>query len=205
MIEQFFHILQAGGLVMYPLIFFLLVSWTIGIERIMLYRKFNKEVMSLYKAMKDIHEDDGWDRLIANLKVDQSGLNGMLLPILSNARNALGLDNRFQEILAHVDCLLKRGLHWLSMIVTMAPLLGLLGTVLGMIRSFHAVGGGIDSPTVITGGVSEALIATAMGLTVAIIALAFHSYCSNQVNKHISHIEHELGIILDTYNRSHEA
>ena len=51
---------------------------------------------------------------------------------------------------------LKRGLNWLSMMVTMAPLLGLLGTVVGMIRSFAAVGGDIGAPTVITGGVSEA-------------------------------------------------
>ena len=49
------------------------------------------------------------------------------------------------------------------MIVTMAPLLGLLGTVLGMIRAFAVVGGDIGAPTIITGGVSEALVATATG------------------------------------------
>lgn len=87
--------------------------------------------------------------------------------------------------------------------VTMAPLLGLLGTVVGMIRSFAAVGGDIGAPTVITGGVSEALIATATGLTVAIIALFFHSYCAYKVNTFIARLEQSFGNILDVYNRSH--
>ena len=109
-----------------------------------------------------------------------------------------------QDLVGYTDERLKRGLGWLSMIVTMAPLLGLLGTVLGMIRAFAVVGGDIGAPTIITGGVSEALVATATGLTVAIIALAFHSYCAAKVNDFVVALEHECGSILDAYNEEHD-
>lgn len=202
MFESILHIIHAGGLVMYPLIAFLIVSWTIGIERFLVYRKFNKEMMSVYGVFKGVENNGGWDTLCQNVEKENSPLTQEIYPAMYYACNVNALENRFQDIVGHNDCYLKRGLNWLSMIVTMAPLLGLLGTVLGMIRSFHAIGGDINAPTVITGGVSEALIATAMGLTVACFALAFHSYCAHQVNKNITHLEHSLGMMIDVYNRS---
>ncbi|MDU7871898.1 MAG: MotA/TolQ/ExbB proton channel family protein [Veillonella sp.] len=62
----------------------------------------------------------------------------------------------------------------------------------------------IGAPTIITGGVSEALVATATGLTVAIIALGFHSYCAAKVNDSVATLEHECGNILDAYNEEHD-
>lgn len=73
---------------------------------------------------------------------------------IRSAKNYNGLENRLQDVVSYADERLKRGLSWLSMIVTNGSrLLGLLGTVLGMIRAFAVVGGDIGAPTIITGGV----------------------------------------------------
>ena len=207
MLAYIWHIFQAGGLVMYPLIGFLIFSWTIGIDRIRTYRQFDKEMAGFGEALKGIRDSkEGMKILAENLAAtqDTNDFNKLVYPVIVRSKTHAVLENRLEEVISYIDCVLKRGLHWLSMIVTMSTLLGLLGTVLGMIRSFNAIGGAVGAPTVITGGVGEALIATATGLTVAIVALAFHSYCANQVNKFVSHLEYQAGIIIDTFNGSEE-
>lgn len=195
------HLFVAGGFVMYPLVIFLVVTLMIGIERFFLYRKF-REDMRQFTA--DLNNHPGWIMLPTVLERDTQNLGTLFAKALRSAKNYNGLENRLQDLVGYTDERLKRGLGWLSMIVTMAPLLGLLGTVLGMIRAFAVVGGDIGAPTIITGGVSEALVATATGLTVAIIALAFHSYCAAKVNDFIVALEHECGSILDAYNEEHD-
>ncbi len=79
----------------------------------------------------------------------------------------------------------------LDTIVTLAPLLGLLGTVTGMIHAFNVVGsaGALASPTAITGGVSEALVATSVGLTIAIATLPVYNFLTERVKQNIGEME----------------
>ena len=84
---------------------------------------------------------------------------------------------------------LRRRLYYLSVIVTMAPLLGLLGTISGMIRSFSILNVQSGQAVAITGGVGEALIATDFGLCVAILALAVHSYFTQRLDRIITDME----------------
>lgn len=77
----------------------------------------------------------------------------------------------------------NRGLTVLDTIITLAPLLGLLGTVTGMIHAFGLIGGELDAPTAITGGVAEALIATAFGLGIAITALIPFNYLNARLEE----------------------
>lgn len=198
--EYMVHLFNAGGAVMYPLIFFMLGSWTIMFERVRVYRKIQDEISTLKVCIQNVNRD--WSQLVFKIHQEDAELLVFIDSIVESTYNLEGLENRLHDVVAYMDGRLKRGLHWLNMMVTMAPLLGLLGTVVGMIRSFAAVGSDIGAPTVITGGVSEALIATGTGLTVAIIALAFYSWCSAKVNDHIATLEQNLGSIIDIYNRS---
>ena len=83
----------------------------------------------------------------------------------------------------------NQGLSVLDTVITLAPLLGLLATVTGMIRAFGLLGGReLDAPTVITGGIAEALIGTAFGLGIAVIALIPFNY----LNARLEEARHEL-------------
>ena len=79
----------------------------------------------------------------------------------------------------------------------MAPLLGLLGTVIGMIGSFKVLDVSGDNPALITGGVGEALIATATGLCVAVLALVVHSYFSNRLDGILTDVENVCTLLIN--------
>jgi biopolymer transport protein ExbB len=86
---------------------------------------------------------------------------------------------------------LKSRLGALDTIITLAPLLGLLGTVVGMIGSFDIMSEtGMRQPHAVTGGVAEALIATATGLLIAILTLIPYNYFSSRVEKEMDAMEH---------------
>ncbi len=179
--EYTIHLFHAGGIVMYPLVLFMLAACTILFERIRMYRNIDRELQQLSDNIDVGRNSNSWATLEQAVKNSDDALSKFVSPIVDSVYSVEGLENRLHDVVGYMDERLKRGLNWLSMMVTMAPLLGLLGTVVGMIRSFAAVGGDIGAPTVITGGVSEALIATATGLSVAIVALAFHSWCTSKV------------------------
>ena len=79
---------------------------------------------------------------------------------------------------------MKQGLNVLDTIITLAPLLGILGTVLGIISSFELLGdSGIEDPKAVTGGIAQALITTAAGLSIALVTLVPFNYFVAKVNK----------------------
>ena len=97
-----------------------------------------------------------------------------------------GADNEAQLI----EKALSRGLWVLETIITAAPLLGLLGTITGMMHAFNLIGtSGLVDPTGVTGGVAQALIATALGLLIAVIALFAHNFFSRRQAQMLDEME----------------
>ncbi|MCG6553688.1 MAG: MotA/TolQ/ExbB proton channel family protein [Candidatus Magnetominusculus sp. LBB02] len=101
--------------------------------------------------------------------------------ILDNrAHPAWWVESRASDEAQLIEMSLNRGLWMLETIVTAAPLLGLVGTIIGMMESFRLIGSsGLVNPTGITGGVAQALIATTLGLVIALIALFSYNYFSH--------------------------
>ena len=97
----------------------------------------------------------------------------------------LALDTAYNDISGH----LRAHLNYLGMIVTLSPLLGLLGTISGMISSFNVFSMQAGEPTAITGGIGEALIATATGLCVAIFSLVIHTYFVQRLDEMLATLD----------------
>ena len=95
---------------------------------------------------------------------------------------------------------LRARLNYLSMIVTLAPLLGLLGTISGMIESFNIFSIQAGQPLAITGGIGEALIATATGLCVSIFALLVHTYFAQKLDENLTGLDKAVNIVLAGLN-----
>lgn len=107
---------------------------------------------------------------------------------LSHGGDMKGMKIAFHEQMSVEAVGFKRYLDYLSAIVTISPLLGLLGTVTGMISTFSVLDNGAGASAV-TGGVGEALVATATGLCVAILAFCVYTYFSHQLDTLVTDTE----------------
>jgi len=111
----------------------------------------------------------------------------------------------FKDTGRHVVHELERYLETLGTIAAISPLLGLLGTVIGMVKVFTAITThGVGNPTVLAGGIAEALITTAAGLTVAIPALIGYRYYRNRVDTLVVDMEKEAIKLVEALHRRQE-
>jgi len=188
-----FELIQSGGLLMIPIFLCSIVAMGIIGERFWTLQK--KEVLppEMVKQVWELAQSKKLDsKTIKQLKTS-SPLGAILAAGVLNQN--LGRDVMKESIaeagrqVAHD---LERFLNTLGTIATITPLLGLLGTVVGMIKVFSAiVTHGVGDPTVLAGGISEALITTAAGLTVAIPCVIFHRYFDGLVDSLVLDMEDE--------------
>ncbi|WP_420264415.1 MotA/TolQ/ExbB proton channel family protein [Candidatus Magnetominusculus dajiuhuensis] len=173
--------LRLGGLMVYPLF-----AMGVLVVAILLDRTFvNMRYCGLPGQIVDIAETYGfqWELLqdrMASL-ARRSFYRRFFQVILDNRSNpAWWVESRAVDEAQLIEQALNRGLWILETIVTAAPLVGLVGTIIGMMESFKLIGtGGLVNPTGITGGVAQALIATTLGIVIALIALFSFNFFSH--------------------------
>ena len=181
---EYFH---KGGLVMYILLICSIFIITIGIERLLYFMKADSGrafAQNFYKLMINNKIEEA--RNLASLvdfafnKMQNKNINLMML---LEVQSGISI-SKFRE-----------RLYYLNVIVTMAPLLGLLGTIIGMISAFSVFNLEEGQAIAITGGVGEALIATATGLCVAIVSLAIHAYFVQRIDRIVTDMEQVFSLI----------
>jgi biopolymer transport protein ExbB len=187
------EIVQAGGWLMLPIIACSVVAVAIVLER--LWTLQEKRVLPVTVA-NQVWEWVQHNQIDAQQmqQVHQSSPLGQVLAAGVAYRHASRevLKEVVEDAGRHAVHDLERYLNTLGTIAAISPLLGLLGTVSGMIRSFTAITTeGVGNPTVLAGGISEALITTAAGLTVAIPALIAYRYLRGRVDGLVVRIEKE--------------
>jgi len=187
------ELVQAGGWLMYPILLSSIIAAGIIAER--LWTLQTRKVIP-EKLMTGIWNLLSKDQLTEQniTEIEQGSPLGKVL--------AAGLVNRhlsrdliresIEETGRFVTHELEKFLNTLGTISTITPLLGLLGTVIGMIKVFTAITTvGVGDPTVLAGGISEALITTAAGLTVAIPSLIFYRYLKRKIDELVVGMEQE--------------
>lgn len=175
--------LRFGGAMVYPLLVLALVALAIVFDKAYVYWRFVRlpgELQSLAETYAF-----SWETLNARLAAigPRNYFARFFRTIADNRQQpAWWVESRAGDEAQVIEKSLSRGLWVLETVVTAAPLLGLLGTIAGMMHSFKVIGGnGLVDPTGVTGGVAQALIATALGLLIAIVALfAFNFFSRRQ-------------------------
>lgn len=183
-----FEIFVKGGLVMYPLLICSILVVGIGIERMMYFRKMNTS-KAFFAELETSLEKGDLDSAKTLCQNTQGAVPAMLAGGLSLTTDKDKLEQLFEAGAMTIASRLRYRVNLLDVIVTLSPLLGLLGTVIGMIQSFSVFNLKSGEPMAITGGIGEALIATATGLCVAIFALVIYSSLNHKIDKLIDQME----------------
>lgn len=195
---------QKGGFVMYILLLCSIFIITVGIERFLYFSKADSGrafARAFYKLMVNDKIDEA-KQLAANGKGDLAALINFAFSKMNKPKINIMM---LLEVRSGISLSKFRSrLYYLNVIVTMAPLLGLLGTIMGMISAFSIFNIQEGQAITITGGVGEALIATATGLCVAIVSLAIHAYFMQRIDHIVTDMEQSFSLIEGLINRGDE-
>jgi biopolymer transport protein ExbB len=188
-----FELVQAGGWLMGPIILCSVIAMAIILERLWAYRQKKVIPSNLVAQIWQLHQKGQITAAHIATVRDSSPLGRILAAGLVNRDHPREMmKEAIEEEGRQVVHELERYLNTLGTIAAITPLLGLLGTVIGMIKVFTAItSAGVGNPAVLAGGISEALITTAAGLSVAIPSLIFHRYLSGRVDRLVVRMEEQ--------------
>jgi len=183
-IKSIYDVLEKGGWAMIPIIFCSILTLAIIIERTKLLRKYKHNVDDVYNDItKHLNEND-FEGAVFYCKRIMSPLTAVAHKVLISFQNKeKDLEKSVDEVVTDEMPKLEKNVGTLGIVANICPLLGLLGTVLGIIRSFSAISQqNLGDTTKLAAGISEALVATASGLIVAIPALAAYNYFQARID-----------------------
>ncbi|HYW35381.1 MAG TPA: MotA/TolQ/ExbB proton channel family protein [Balneolaceae bacterium] len=202
--QNFFNVLvqkfNQGGAFMWPVLVALILGLAIFLERII---TLNLADINTQQFIVDVQEalQDGGVPAAREVCTETRG------PVASVFQAGLmrideGVDAAEKAISAYGSIemsFLERGLVWLSLFIAIAPLLGFLGTVIGMIRAFDAIQQAGDiSPSLVAGGIKVALLTTAGGLLSGIILQVGYNYCVSKIDRLIAEMEEASIVLIDS-------
>ena len=188
-----YELVKAGGWLMLPIIACSIVALAIILERFWALRGERVVPKHLVAQIWQLHRKEKLTGGHISTIREGSPLGRILAAGLTNRMHSKEImKESIEEVGRQVVHELERYLNTLGTIAAISPLLGLLGTVIGMIKVFTAITtAGVGNPTVLAGGISEALITTAAGLSVAIPSLMFHRYLTGRVDQLVVMMEEQ--------------
>ena len=196
--ETITWLFDAGGTMMYPLLLSALIAVVIIIERIgaLKERKILKpELVRFIQNLKDENDLSHAEQLS---KTHSGPFANILLIGLENRKQPVSEIRQYVEDQGQYEVrFLEKGMGLLETIAGIAPLMGLLGTVIGIIKVFSKIEEvGLNDPGAFSGGISEALITTAVGLVIGIIVLVAYNLLTKKAENLVAEIEQNVNQLI---------
>ena len=194
-----FELFRAGGPLMWIILLCSLLALTIIFERLLTLRRKVVAPASLAEQVYDLVRNKAVTPEKVDVVRNHSPLGRVYAAGLNNLQHGTdAMKEALEEVGKSVVHHMSRYLNTLGTIASISPLIGLLGTVIGMIKVFTAITAvGVGDPTVLSGGISEALITTAAGLSVGIPCLMFYRYFRSRIQELTVLLEEHAADLID--------
>ena len=198
-----------GGVFMHPILLCSVLGLAIILERLYFFAKARTNTRRLMGELLRVLQDEGFEPAQRMLHSKRGPIAAVLHSGLLRAKKGPEAVEKAIETAASIQTAgLERGLIWLATVANIAPLLGFLGTVSGMIHAFEAIAAAEEvSAKLVATGIYEALITTAAGLIVAIPVQTAHNYFVSRIDKFVIDMEESGAELIDalaTYSRQWE-
>jgi biopolymer transport protein ExbB len=203
--QNWLAFLEKAGPIGLMIIFCSVIALFIIVERALAFRSLRLRDGRLYHRLRRRAQEGSFDEAAALARQERHPWAVAMVEVLARLAGKGGASTRteLEKTFSHVAAREVRGMErflpTLFLIASISPLLGLLGTVTGMIKAFKAIenlGGKVDA-SVLAGGIWEAMLTTALGLGVAIPAMVAHNYLQGRVHATVADMKEETGIFLD--------
>jgi len=174
-----------GGFLMWPLLACSVLALAIVLAKLFFFYQIQQGADELFREVLELVQRKKFSEAIVVCQRSNSPLARVFVAVLHlQGRSREQIKTIAGEVASREGAPLEHFMGLLSTIATISPLLGLLGTVLGMIEAFTVIAAqGVGTPATLGGGISQALVTTAAGLTVAIPVILAHRYLSGRVNR----------------------
>ena len=193
---QYFH---DGGNFMWPILVALVFGLGFTLERIYSLMMSRIDSKTFFDDITKIIDNDGAEAALELCEQTQGPVSAIFHAGLSRLHRGLAeVEKAIQNAGAIEMAFLEKNMIWLNAVITIAPMLGFTGTVIGMIKAFDAIKAANDiSPAVVAGGISQALLTTAFGLVVAMIIQTFQNLFVSRIDKLVLEMEEQSVKIID--------
>jgi len=195
--------LKSGGSLMWPICFVGILGVIIAFERLLVLLRESKKTQQLSATVTPVIQQGKWEEALQLCSRSTAGLARVLTAGINHRQEAPEvLESVIEEAIQGTMKPLDRNMASLQIIAVVAPLLGLLGTVTGMIATFQMLTiYGSGDPRMMSGGISEALITTEYGLFIAIPIILVHGYFQGRVNGIINTLEEKSMMLVNAVKK----
>lgn len=188
------HFFQAGGIFMYPIAILLILGATIAIERLRFLSRSNRENRDLWARMVPLMNKGDYVGAEKLAQESPSAMGKVIAYAFAHSRETrqrAAVEMAIEESLMEVTSLLEKRTHYLAVFANVATLVGLLGTISGLIQAFAAIASLnlAEKTDVLSASIAEALNCTAFGLVTAVPLLLIHSWLTTRTGEMVDSVE----------------